>query len=174
MGKMKTLRDIIKFALLGTGLAAIISCATVKILEKDILEEIRNRPYIKYVYDCKNKSMSYYALLKKKGYDAWVAYGTLEGEGHAWVEYRDEEGIIRLIEPTGYSLCSGKPREKCKSFKTYGVIKEGSQFPFLITINGKNERFYLPTSKNNPCSIKDYPKKIIKKNICKQFSDLER
>jgi transglutaminase-like putative cysteine protease len=65
------------------------------------LDKIRALPYDAQTMNCQHKAGLYAAALKAAGYTRWIAIGTVDGKGHAWVIFLDDGGKRRLIDPTG-------------------------------------------------------------------------
>jgi len=84
-----------------------------KIPERKYYREVLNMDYIENKFDCTGKTELYKNRLKEKGYDARHVMGIYPAQAgsinHSWVEYTDNNGITRLIDPTIKATVSGFP-----------------------------------------------------------------
>ncbi len=105
-----------------------VGCAQIRIPEKAYYREVLNMPYAGK-YDCKAKAKLYWSRLREKGYDARMAIGTIEGDGHCWVEYT-EEGVTRLVDPSIADVASGYPKYTYRDYEVefYFSAKQDAGF----------------------------------------------
>ena len=120
-GKQKKRRiNTLFYAGLTTLMLALFPGCVSIIPEREYYRKILNMPYVENKFDCTDKTQLYKNLLSEKGYDARHVIGSYPKKGksvnHSWIEYTDNNGIIRLIDPTINEIISGFPRQDYKNY----------------------------------------------------------
>lgn len=73
--------------------------------QKKAFFQISDMPYKDGTLDCRHKARLYNLAIQDEVYDSSVVTGRKNGDGHVWVEYREESNSpVRLADPTANNV----------------------------------------------------------------------